>query len=208
MGNKVVKARVGDRWTKDKNGNLWLYRENENTCRMFNRGRETHVLTTVPNVMTYRFPHETDLPTPEAHAQLRKWGYEVVDKVADMSPVTSTVMPNGTVIETRYSLPGGVATFTAITESRVREIVEEVLAAHITTIPKTKIVDPDPDWRARCVIMENALQEIKEYWNGSRNERAMHDACEHNVRIAESALAAAPPPPDVSPTMEAKCPTK
>jgi hypothetical protein len=41
----------------------------------------------------------------------------------------------------------------------------------------------------RLAIAVAALQSISEYWNGSSNERAMTDACEHNRNAAAEALA-------------------
>lgn len=36
--------------------------------------------------------------------------------------------------------------------------------------------------------MRTALESIVEYWNGNNNERAMLDACEHNIETARKAL--------------------
>lgn len=48
---------------------------------------------------------------------------------------------------------------------------------------------PDPAaFVERAKRMEDALVNIREYWNGSANERAMQDACEHARDLADKAL--------------------
>lgn len=37
-------------------------------------------------------------------------------------------------------------------------------------------------------VLEEAMENIVEYWNKDRNDEAMHDACWHNVNTAAGAL--------------------
>ena len=41
---------------------------------------------------------------------------------------------------------------------------------------------------ARCAVLVETLQGLAEYWNGSSNERAMSDACQHTVDVCEEVL--------------------
>lgn len=110
-----------------------------------------------------------------AHAQLREWGYEVRGEATRPTHgVTYGVsscdaMPNGTVIETTYSLPIGYATFTALPESRVREIVREELAAQAKAPPPP---DVDPDFNGKEAVApkptaERLLADLVEAWNAT-----------------------------------------
>lgn len=56
-----------------------------------------------------------------------------------------------------------------------------------------------PDYPALAALvatplaeLEEALEDIKEYWNGHANERAMEDACHHAITRAGAALARLP----------------
>ena len=33
-----------------------------------------------------------------------------------------------------------------------------------------------------------AMKDIQEYWNGSRNDSAMYDACQHSIEVAMAAI--------------------
>lgn len=173
MSSKVIYARAGDRWTKLGSA-LWLYRGEH----AFVFTSKAHGLNDAPDLASGRNKAETDLTTPEAHAQLREWGYEI----------------------------GGDES-QPLTESRVREIVEEVLAA------KAKPT-PEPDWLARCEIVPIMLDEgvfgymlrTKDkafYFTFSKEWVRLAPGCNARVFIdyeaASAALAKAPPPPDVSP---------
>lgn len=122
MTKKFV-AKPGDKWTHiPKDAILYRYREDE--CVFF---RPTHNGVT----QLRRQSEETDLLTPDAHAQLREWGYEVSgdQPASDEQPLT---------------------------EARVREIVAEMLAAHptpaevreaakVASDPKTVWIPPTDD---------------------------------------------------------------
>lgn len=47
----------------------------------------------------------------------------------------------------------------------------------------------------KLALCRDALVSIKEYWNGSVNERAMRGACEHNESTAADALEQTEPTP-------------
>ncbi len=186
--SKTFTPKPGDKWTRDGDGDLWLYRDKK--CLLFNRG-EVH-----ESGGTFRFPGETDLPTPDAHAQLREWGYEVRGDAA-----TSTTTPSGMVIETRYVFPGEYRIDPPITEDRVREIVSQMLAAQPTPAEvreaakvasdpntkwhniTTKIVDPEKEavapepvrWSDICdtphslrVAIDGPIMAVSPAWTGER----------------------------------------
>lgn len=43
-------------------------------------------------------------------------------------------------------------------------------------------------YREEVVPLVDALQDIRDYWNGHKNERAMGDALDHIVDVSEDAL--------------------
>ena len=47
--------------------------------------------------------------------------------------------------------------------------------------------------RRKLALAREALISIEEYWNCSVNEKAMQDACEHNINLAGVTLAATAP---------------
>lgn len=111
--SKTFVAKTGDKWTRDEDGMLWVYRKD--CVVVFSRTGFT------AGPVTCRSAHETDLPTPDAHAQLREWGYEVTGEqlAGDEQPIT---------------------------ESRVREIVAQMLAAQPTPA-EVREAAPEPDWK-------------------------------------------------------------
>lgn len=173
--NKVIDARAGDKWTKDRDGNLWLYRENENKCTMFNRRGE------FSHRESYRFPYETDLPTHEAHAQLREWGYEVRDGDA----------PTGRLAAPTIEPP--------LTESRVREIVEEVLAAKAKPTPGEVVVHATPFPQRSNPAPASDPKTVWPDVNANNIKKWIDMAAEIAATNAAIAISKAPPPPDVSP---------
>lgn len=122
MAAKVIDMRDGDGWTKDKDGVLWIYRGE--LSWPINSGGGGPSSGEHPCPASYRYPHETDIPTPEAHAQLREWGYEVrgEEPEGDYGQIMRGETP-------------------PLTESRVREIVEEVLAERSHTGHYSHAVD-------------------------------------------------------------------
>lgn len=158
---KTFVAKPGDKWTRDSGAGerrMWLYRDGR--CRIASESGLHKWYA------SFRGQHETDLPTPDALAQLREWGYEVSG-----DSVTSTTTPSGMVIETRYSFPGDYRIEHPLTESRVREIVAQMLAAQptpaevreaiaIANDPNTKwhdVTEPEvdhDDWRAKCKVWQ------------------------------------------------------
>jgi len=227
MSGKVIDVRAGDRWTKDSDGDLWLYRGDRcfAVCK-------TGCGIDSDGVESYRYPSETDLPTPEAHAQLREWGYEIRGEQQQhttgfitTSPViggaTWTLPPNTEptktlgervaaleselselkkdaedddaslyytlgFIDTRQdNIEARIAKLEAVIESRVREIVEEVLAAkptpaeideavRIANDPKTVWHDVNADdWRARCRVWQPTPDE-KTKWAVHSPSRKCH----------------------------------
>lgn len=163
--SKTFTPKPGDKWTRDEDGMLWVYRKD--CAVVFSRTGFT------AGPVTCRSAHERDLPTPDAHAQLREWGYEVT-----CDAVTSTTTPSGMVIETRYVFPGEYRIDPPITESRVREIVAQMLAAQptpaevreaakVASDPQTKWVDvkPEPDWKG---LLANLVEAWKQsYFSGT-----------------------------------------
>lgn len=61
-------------------------------------------------------------------------------------------------------------------------------------------------YREEVVPLVDALQDIRDYWNGHKNERAMGDALDHIVDVSEDALHRfdAPAGTDPKPTAEEK----
>ncbi len=111
--SKTFVAKPGDRWTRTERNDHYLYRHghcwyvSEKGLEFFPGGE-------------YRASNETDLPTPDAHAQLREWGYEVS---GDEKPIT---------------------------EARVKEIVAQMLAAQPTPAEVREAAkvarDPKTEW--------------------------------------------------------------
>lgn len=134
---KPFTPKPGDKWTRDEDGMLWVYRKD--CAVVFSRTGFT------AGPVTCRSAHERDLPTPDALAQLREWGYEVSG-----DSVTSTTTPSGMVIETRYVFPGEYRIDPPITEDRVREIVSQMLAAQPTPAEVREAAkvasDPNTKW--------------------------------------------------------------
>ncbi|MBU6152059.1 MAG: hypothetical protein KGR25_11450 [Chloroflexi bacterium] len=169
--SKVIDARAGDRWTRFDKNVIVLYRDGKDCAVTKDEiGAWSSALRTT---------QETDLPTSEAHAQLRAWGYEVR---GDVEP--------------------------ALTESRVREIVAEMLAA------KVKPTAAPDDWRARCRVWQPTPDNLR-WWavHSPSGEYALSKLiCDwrkmsvgyndygrnfESEAQARSALAKAPIPPDV-----------
>lgn len=117
MSSKTFVAKPGDKWTRDEDGMLWVYRKD--CAVVFSRTGFT------AGPVTCRSAHERDLPTPDALAQLREWGYEVTGEqlAGDEQPIT---------------------------ESRVREIVAQMLAAQPTPAEVREAAkvarDPKTEW--------------------------------------------------------------
>ena len=110
---KTFTPKPGDKWTKDTDGMLWVYRKD--CAVVFSRTGFT------AGPVTCRSAHEIDINTFAAHAQLREWGYEVTGEqlAGDEQPIT---------------------------ESRVREIVAQMLAAQPTPA-EVREAAPEPDWK-------------------------------------------------------------
>lgn len=74
MTNKVVITRDGDKWSKLGNF-LWLYRGD----RCWAVEELGHCIDEIGggSIASNRYPEEIDISTSEAHAILRKWGYEI-----------------------------------------------------------------------------------------------------------------------------------
>ncbi len=129
---KVIDVREGDRWTRQGQNWLWLYRGE----RCWAIHKDSHNLNGRGAPASERHAGETDLPTPEAFAQLRKWGYEV-----------------------RGEEP-------PLTESRVREIFAEMLAAHRGLSLETQLAALEaellrvrtPCWAGNCPAGLQPLQ--------------------------------------------------
>ena len=139
---KTFVAKPGDRWTREYENLLWLYRDGRNTSfRPTGMGEGADA---------WRSAKETDLPTPDALAQLREWGYVVTGDVAEVKPSSPTILPFGwysqTISEANWA---GPAFDPPITESRVREIVAEVLAQRSQTGHYSHAVD---DARVREIV--------------------------------------------------------
>ena len=118
---KPFTPKPGDKWTRDEDGMLWVYRKD--CAVVFSRTGFT------AGPVTCRSAHERDLPTPDALAQLREWGYEVSG-----DSVTSTTTPSGMVIETRYVFPGEFKIDPPITEDRVWEIVHREMSRETSPV--------------------------------------------------------------------------
>lgn len=180
--SKTFVAKPGDKWTREGHRCLWLY-----------RGESA------------RGVDETDLPTPNALAQLRLWGYEVS---GDEKPIT---------------------------EARVKEIVAQMLAAQptpaevreaakVASDPNTKwhdVTEPEvdhDDWRAKCKVWQpTPNSNIGEPWAAHSPSGKWSLSASSTGHIlgwdlvggvflgrnfkteadARAALAKAPPPPDV-----------
>jgi len=256
MSGKVIDMRAGDKWTKLGSA-LWLYRGEH----AFIVTKKVHGLNDDPGLASDRHIDETDLPTPEAHAQLREWGYEIRgepqqhttgfittspvidgatwtlppnteptktlgDRVAELESKVSELKKDAEdddatlddtfgFIDTRHDkIEARIAKLEAlITESRVREIVDEVLAA------KSKPAPAPDDWRARCRVWQPTPDEKTKWavhspcgkWHLVLNNPFVGNGWYINGGLyqlgrnfdtesaARSALAKAPPPPDVSP---------
>jgi len=148
---KPFTPKPGDKWTRDEDGMLWVYRKD--CAVVFSRTGFT------AGPVTCRSAHERDLPTPDALAQLREWGYEVSG-----DSVTSTTTPSGMVIETRYSFPGEYRIEHPLTEDRVREIVAQMLAAQPTPA-EVREAAPEPDWKG---LLANLVEAWKQsYFSGT-----------------------------------------
>lgn len=178
---KTFTPKPGDKWTRDEDVMLWVYRKD--CAVVFSRTGFT------AGPVTCRSAHETDLPTPDAHAQLREWGYEVS---GDEKPIT---------------------------EARVKEIVAQMLAAqptpaevreaaNVASDPKTEWVEVD-NCRIQAVSVDGVVFAYmlrspcgKLYlmadltWKplGGGDAVMVWDTQEK----ARAALAKAPPPPDVA----------
>jgi hypothetical protein len=148
--SKTFVAYPGDKWTRDAKLGLWLYRGDK--CFFFSE-KESDIDRDGKGFNTYRPPHETDLPTPDAHAQLREWGYEVTGDA-----VTSTTTPSGMVIETRYVFPGEYRIDPPLTEARVQDIVARLEKLELTATT---------DLRTRKIVTEVFAE------SRSRNEHAV-----------------------------------
>lgn len=151
MSSKVIDARAGDRWTRFRDGSGMVMRGLGGKVLLVGR----HMLAPVEISESSISGELEDLPTPEAHAQLREWGYEVRGDVE-----------------------------LNITESRVREIVDQVMKSALDKL--------DEHYDRRCdslaVRMDNmdhALAHVRELT--------------YEVGRTVDALTKAPPPPDVSP---------
>jgi len=174
---KTFTPKPGDKWTRYREQTLWLYRGED--AFVFHPGG--HGLNDSPASLKGRSPIETALPTPDALAQLREWGYVVTGDEL----VTQTITPSGMVIETRYVFPGEFKIDPPITEARVREIVAQMLAAQpnpaevreaiaIANDPNTKwhnistkIVDPEKEAVAPKPTAERLLADLVEAWNAT-----------------------------------------
>lgn len=214
---KTFEAKAGDRWTR-LGRHLCLYRGLD-VFVFNNRG---HSLDDPPCRASDRNPLETDLPTPDAHAQLREWGYEVRGDAEE--PSRPTVLHLGwysDILDT--SNWAGPEFNPPLTESRVIEIVNNVLAKRSHTGHYSHAVDdarvreivagmlaeqvkpaPTPDdWRAKCRELQAALSILrdkgKQFYNSEAPEGAEFRAIMGFVYdTANNALAKAPPPPDVA----------
>jgi len=204
---KTFEAKPGDRWTKYPPDTLmYLYRDGKCTFFRENRSGVTQ---------SRRQASELDLPTPDALAQLREWGYVVTGDVAEVKPLEVNVC--------------------LITESRVREIVAEMLAAHptpaevreaiaIANDPNTKwhdVTEPEVDhdnWQTKCKVWQpTPNSNIGEPWAAHSPSGKWSLSASSTGHIlgwdlvggvflgrnfkteadARAALAKAPPPPDV-----------
>lgn len=158
MGNKVVKARAGDKWTKylrpGTNGTnyivLWVYRGEY--CWAISK--HANDLNDCGCPAEYRYHTEIDISTSEAHAQLRKWGYTVVDCEPKNVPTEKPAQKP----DEQY-----------VTVSQVRGIVKEMLEAdsirpvrlsrdQAWCSPSPKPASPDPDWQTLYKDAVNALR--------------------------------------------------
>ena len=117
--------------------------------------------------------------TPRTDAEALKWGpYEGVPNV---------VIPAHFARDLEREL-------TAMQEEK--ETFLAPLLAHGQLEAKLKAMQEERDGakaalaesEARCAVLVETLQGLAEYWNGSSNERAMSDACQHTVDVCEEVL--------------------
>jgi len=219
--SKTFTPRPGDKWTKHGENVLWLYRGD--TCWTFNK--DGHGLSESGAPAEARYKNETDLPTPDAHAQLREWGYKVTGDEKTSRP---TILPYGWYSETLCTSNwAGPAFDPPLTEARVREIVAQMLAAQpipaevreaakVASDPKTEWVELD-DWQKKCKVWQPTPGDMWAVHSPSRKCHLVLDdpligtgwyvsgegyGIGRNFKTeadARAALAKAPPPPDVSP---------
>lgn len=163
--SKVIDERAGDRWARFRDRSGMVMRDVGGNVLLVGRDMMEPVRISESSISG----ELEDLSTPEAHAQLRAWGYEV----------RGDDVPTGRLASPTIEPP--------LTESRVREIVEEVLAAkakptpseideavRIANDPATECrnvttmvvgpgfcglvedVPPEPDWRGLLDAVVNA----------------------------------------------------
>lgn len=205
VSSKVIDVRAGNKWTKCSCGigGLYLYREEK--CVLYITSAESVVCDT-----PHRNSCERDIPTPEALAQLREWGYEVRGEVpAKTLEVNVAIIPESRVIEivesvlAKRSHTGHYSH--AVDDARVREIVTGMLAAQhsmsVATVDQlvaeTKAEvwaakakpAPEPDWKG---LLRELVADIDHIALGSvdSNDMAWHKE-NWDKLFASPALAAA-----------------
>ena len=207
---KTFVAKPGDKWKRFTDGSGMVRYADNSEVRLIGRWG---IDAAVSASSVHGDP--IDLPTPDALAQLREWGYVVTGDVAEVKPLEVNVC--------------------LITESRVREIVAEMLAAHptpaevreaiaIANDPNTKwhdVTEPEvdhDDWRAKCKVWQpTPNSNIGEPWAAHSPSGKWSLSASSTGHIlgwdlvggvflgrnfkteadARAALAKAPPPPDV-----------
>jgi hypothetical protein len=202
--SKTFVAKPGDKWTKHGKNYLWLYRDGR--CRIASESGLHNWYA------SFRGQHETDLTTPDAHAQLREWGYEVS---GDEKPITEARVKE-IVAQMLAAQP---------TQAEVREVIAIVREAiAIANDPNTKwhdVTEPEvdhDDWRAKCKVWQpTPNSNIGEPWAAHSPSGKWSLSASSTGHIlgwdlvggvflgrnfkteadARAALAKAPPPPDV-----------
>ncbi len=166
---KTFTPKPGDKWKRFTDGSGMVRYADNSEVRLIGRWG---IDAAVSASSVHGDP--IDLPTPDALAQLREWGYEVSGEqpAGDKQPSRPTILPFGWYSETLCA-PNweGPVFYPYITEARVREIVSEMLAAHptpaevreaiaIANDPNTKwhdVTEPEvdhDDWRAKCKVWQ------------------------------------------------------
>jgi len=127
---KTFVAKPGDKWKRFTDGSGMVRYADNSEVRLIGRWG---IDAAVSASSVHGDP--IDLPTPDALAQLREWGYVVTGDVAEVKPLEVNVC--------------------LITESRVREIVAEMLAAKAPPPPDVA----EPDWKGLLEDLVGAISD-------------------------------------------------